>query len=173
VASDHQVAGSNPARRANLSGALVTEPRESAIWTLVWRAGYLVLRILDPLLRATWRFGGLGITANLTVSGRRSSRRRSVLVGLLRVGDRWYVGHPSGDVDWTRNLAAAGEATIQPWARSPVEVRGERLNPGPERSEAIRAAGEQQPFPANLLYRASRRHTLAVGVYFRLEPIRR
>lgn len=151
----------------------MTEPRRSALWGLVWRAGYLLLRILDPLLRAAWQLGGLGITAMLTVPGRRTRRRRSVLVGLLRVADRWYVGHPNGEVDWTRNLAAAGEATIQPWARSPVGVRPVRLLPGSERSEVIRATAEQQPFPASLLYRAARRHVLAVGVYFRLEPIDR
>ena len=34
----------------------------------------------------------------------------------------------------------------------------------------IRATWTQQPFPANLLYRAAGRHVAAVGVYHRLDP---
>ena len=46
-----------------------------------------------------------------------------------------------------------------------------RLTDGPERDAVIRATSIQQPFPGNLLYRASRRHIAAVGVYHLLEPL--
>lgn len=139
-------------------------------WALAWRLTYAFLRLIDPLLRISWRVGALGITSRLDVLGRRSGRPRSILVGLLRVDEGWYVGHPNGPAAWTRNLEAAGEAVIRPWTGTPIRVSATRLGPGPERDAAIRATASQQPFPGDLLYRASRSHVLAVGVYFRLEP---
>ncbi len=35
---------------------------------------------------------------------------------------------------------------------------------------SILATAAQQPFPGNLVYRAARRHILATGIYFRLDP---
>ena len=74
---------------------------------------YGVLRLLDPLLTAWWRAFGIGITAQLTVRGRRSGRERSVLVGLLNVDGRHYVGHPNGPVNWTRNLDRSWEGACR------------------------------------------------------------
>jgi hypothetical protein len=145
-------------------------PRAQPGWALAWRLTYGFLRLIDPWLRVSWRIGALGITARLEVPGRRSGRSRDVLVGLLRVDDRWYVGHPNGPAAWTRNLEAAREAVIRPSSSISVPVSATRLEPGPERDAAIRATARQQPFPGNLLYRASGRHVMAVGVYFRLEP---
>lgn len=135
------------------------------------RVAYAFIRVIDPLLRATWQMGGLGITARLAVQGRRSGRERSVLVGLLTVDERWYVGHPNGAVAWTRNLDTAGEATVRPWGGAAIRVAATRLAVGTERDAVIIATSAQQPFPANLLYRVVRRHALAVAVYFRLEPM--
>jgi hypothetical protein len=154
----------------------VTDARSPALrgqpgWAAAWRLTYGFLRLIDPWLRVSWRLGTLGITSRLDVPGRRSGRSRDVLVGLLRVDDRWYVGHPNGAAAWTRNLDAAGEAVIHPSGSISLRVSARRLEPGSERDAAIRATARQQPFPGNLLYRASRRHVLAVGVYFRLEPI--
>jgi hypothetical protein len=139
-------------------------------WALAWRLTYGFLRLIDPWLRVWWQLNALGITARLEVPGRRSGRSRSVLVGLLRVDERWYVGHPNGPAAWTRNLEAAGEALIRRTSSIPVRVSATRLGAGPERDAAISATARQQPFPGNLLYRASQRHVLAVGVYFRLDP---
>ncbi len=94
---------------------------------------------------------------------------RSRLVGLLRTGDHEYVGHPNGDVGWTRDLTAAGIATIKWPNGDDVELSATRLEAGEERTNAIRATS-QQPFPGNVIYRLARRHVLAVGVYFRLDP---
>jgi hypothetical protein len=145
--------------------------RASRVWSLLWRLGYAWLRLTDPLIRAAWRVGGLGITVDLRISGRRSGRRRAVLVGLLEVAGQWYVGHPNGEAGWTRNLAAAGEATVAWPTEVTHHVRADRLPDGDERDAVILATAHQQPFPGNLLYRASRGHILARGVYFRLEPV--
>ena len=59
---------------------------------------------------------------------------------------------------------------IRPSSSISVRVSATRLEPGPERDAAIGVTARQQPFPGNLLYRASRRHVMAVGVYFHLEP---
>ena len=95
--------------------------RSSAAWRLTFRAAYAFIRLLDPLFRWTWFSVGIGITSKLTVRGRRTGRDRSVLVGLLRVGGEWYVGHPNGEVAWTANLRRAGWARIAPRPETVLE----------------------------------------------------
>ena len=124
---------------------------------------------MDPLLRWTWFSVGLGITSRLTVRGRQTGRERSVLVGLIRVGGHWYVGHPDGEVAWTANLRAAERARLVPRPEAALEVTSVPLVNGPERDAVILATADQQPFPGNLLYRAARRHILSEGRYFHLE----
>jgi hypothetical protein len=143
--------------------------RRSLAWTVVFRAAYALLRLLDPFVRWGWAHGGIGITSRLTVIGRRSGRDRSVLVGLLRVGGGLYVGHPNGEVDWTANLRSSLRARVAPAPDQQMEVTASPLTDGPERTAVILATARQQPFPGNLLYRAGRRHILAAGRYFRLE----
>lgn len=113
----------------------------------------------------------MGITVDLRVPGRRTRRQRPVLVGLIEVAGGWYVGHPNGEAGWTRNLAAAGEGTVAWPSGVTHRVRAERLADGDERDAVILATAHQQPLPGKYLYRASRRHILARGVYFRLEPM--
>jgi hypothetical protein len=154
-----------------MTAAQRPDRRASRAWTLFWRLGYAWLRLTDPLIRFAWRAGGLGITVDLLVPGRRSGRPRSVLVGLIEMAGQWYVGHPNGEAGWTRNLAAAGHGVVARPSGVKHEVRAARLADGDERDAVILATAHQQPFPGNLLYRASRRHILAKGIYFRLEPI--
>ena len=144
-------------------------PARSPLWNATFRAAYFLLRVLDPLLRGAWAAGGLGITSRLTVRGRVTGRERSVLVGLIQVDGRWYVGHPNGEVDWTANLRIAGRGRIAPRSDLPLDFRARPLGDGPERDAVIWATAHQQPFPANLLYRAARRHILREGRYFCLE----
>jgi hypothetical protein len=59
---------------------------------------------------------------------------------------------------------------VEPPGRTGPRHRVTRLEPGSERDGVIRATWVQQPFPANLLYRAARAHVAAVGVFLRLEP---
>jgi hypothetical protein len=141
----------------------------SAFWRIALRLEYALLGLLDPVVRMWWRGYGLGNVCELVVPGRRTGRRRRVLVGLLVANGSWYLGHPNGETGWTRNLRAAGSATlVRPWPHE-LPVTATRLPPGEERTRAILATN-QHPFPGNLVYRLARRHNLAVGVYFRIEP---
>lgn len=143
-------------------------PRASAAWRRLLRLQYRFIRLLDPLVRAWWRAVGLGNVVELRVVGRRTGRPRPVLLGLLRDGDRWFLGHPNGDVPWTRNLEKAGRAELcLSWPRA-VPVRATRLPPGELRDRAIASTG-QHVFPGNLIYRLARRHIRAVGTYFLIE----
>jgi deazaflavin-dependent oxidoreductase (nitroreductase family) len=54
----------------------------------------------------------LGPNALLTVRGRKSGTPRTTPVALVEVGGRRWIISTFGDVNWSRNLRAAGEATI-------------------------------------------------------------
>lgn len=148
--------------------------RGSVFWHVSFRIMYRFLRLIDPLIRSWQAQGlpGLDGVVRLSVAGRRSGRVRRTLLTLLHVGDRWYVGHPDGETGWTRNVDAAGVVSIDPAAAGGDEFRAVRLVAGPERDAVVGATSVQQPFPANLIYRAAARHVHAAGVYFRLEASR-
>jgi deazaflavin-dependent oxidoreductase (nitroreductase family) len=79
-----------------------------------------------PLNRAPWwvtAFGPvaklllaagvpLGFNGLLTVPGRKSGLPRTTPVAIIEVSGRRWVWAPWGDVQWVRNLRAAGRATI-------------------------------------------------------------
>ena len=139
-------------------------------WGAWWRGWYRLLRLVGSPLGRLAAQPGLGNLVLLRVVGRRSGTERSLPLGLLTVGGRRYLGHPSGDTSWTLNLRAAASATIES-ARIPrTRVRPILLGPGPERDAAVRAAFRQHPFPGNALYRLAGRHVAGTGVFFRLEP---
>jgi deazaflavin-dependent oxidoreductase (nitroreductase family) len=139
---------------------------------VVWRASYRFVRLLDSLIRS-WvanDLPGLDGIVELRFVGRRTGRPRRTLITLLGHDGRWYVGHPNGEAAWLRNIEASGWVEIDPPASDGARFRVERLAPGTERDAVIRATERQQPFPADLLYRAAQRHIAAVGVYVRLTP---
>jgi hypothetical protein len=150
----------------------VAGDRGSAAWRLIWRAGYRLVRFLDPLIRRAWRAGSSSLrqVIELDLMGRRTGRPRPIIVTGLTVDGALYVGHPNGEVAWTRNVDATGLLRVVAADGSARQMRAIRLRPGQERESVIRATWSQQPFPANLLYSAARRHVRRVGVYFRLEP---
>ena len=131
---------------------------------------YALIGFMDPLIRGSWQASGAGLrnVVELRVAGRRTGIYRRVLLTLLVDGERWFLGHPNGDVDWTRNLDAAGTADIAFRRQAPLPVRARRLPPGDERDRAIRAT-RQHPFPANIVYGLARAHIRAVGVFFEVE----
>jgi hypothetical protein len=143
----------------------------SRAWSVTLRCLYWLLTRMAPLIRP-WAESGLGNVVELIVAGRRTGRRRVVLLGLLRVDDGWYLGHPNGPVDWTRNLDAAGSATLVLPRQPPMEIRLEPLPRGEERRRVIAATWRQHLFPGNVIYWLARRHVEAVGRYYRVEPIR-
>lgn len=148
-------------------------PRRSALWSLTWRGIYRIVRWIDPLIRS-WTANdlpGLNGFIELRYPGRRTGRARRTLVTLLSRGGRWYVGHPNGEAGWVRNVEATGWVDVDPPGPHGPRFRAARLPDGPERDAVIRATAHQQPFPANIVYRASQRHIAAVGVYHRLDPL--
>lgn len=70
--------------------------------------------IMNPLMRAVLRLGlPMGPMILLTVRGRTSGQPRTTPVGLFeRSGQRWLFSE-FGDVNWVRNLRAAGEGTLR------------------------------------------------------------
>lgn len=154
----------------NASTPRPTPPRASRFWGIALRVMYRFLRLIDPLIRSSLAHGAPGLDGivELEVTGRRSGKPRTTLLTLLRVSGEWYVGHPNGDTAWTRNAVAAGIIRIDPPAAHGKAFTVVRLPSGEERDAVIWATRSQQPFPANLIYRAASRHIAAVGVYFRL-----
>jgi hypothetical protein len=150
-------------------GMTLPRPRASRAWHRYLRAQYRLIRLLDPLVAPWWRAWGLGNVVELRVVGRRTGRPRPVLLGLLRDGNRWFLGHPNGDVPWTRNLEAAETADLALAWPNAIPIRATRLADGELRDRAILATG-QHVFPGNLVYRLARAHIRAVGTYFLIEP---
>jgi hypothetical protein len=131
-----------------------------------------VVRHLGPLVKLIVAVGAPTFPdriVELELVGRRTGRPRHVLVTLLTIDGRWYVGHPNGRAGWLANLEAAGRVRATILGRPPVEVRSVPLMLGPERTSVILATARQQPILARTMYRAARRHILRAGVYHRLE----
>lgn len=128
-----------------------------------------MLRIIEqPLMQLALR-RGFGNLVVLRVAGRRSGLERQTPLGLLTVGGRRYLGHPSGDTAWTLNLRTAGVAEIDGARVGRVRVRAVVLERGGERDAVVRASFRQHPFPGNAMYRLAGPHVTATGVFFRLE----
>src|SRR5215469_10033648 len=88
--------------------------------------------VFNPIARRLLRLGPLmGPNALLSVRGRKSGQVRTTPVALVEVGGRrWTVG-TFGNVNWVRNLRAAGEGTLSVGRRT-ERVRAVEL----ERAEA-------------------------------------
>jgi len=54
----------------------------------------------------------MGFNGLLTIRGRKSGQPRTTPVAIIAVAGRRWVWAPWGDVQWVRNLRAAGRATI-------------------------------------------------------------
>ena len=81
--------------------------------------------VITTLLRTGIKIGGMSL---LTVRGRKSGQPRTTPVWLEeRDGQRWLIS-PYGQVNWVRNLRAAGEATIGVGDRQD-DVRAVELDP--------------------------------------------
>jgi deazaflavin-dependent oxidoreductase (nitroreductase family) len=64
----------------------------------------------------------------ITVPGRKTGLPRTTPLAIIRVGDRRWVWSPWGEVNWVRNLRAAGLATIT-FRRREEAVRADELTP--------------------------------------------
>ena len=88
-----------------------------------------VVRTLDPVMRGLLRRGmPMGPNAMLTVAGRRSGEPRTAAVAVLEIGKRRWILGAYGEVNWVRNLRAAGRGTIRLDGRD-LPVRAVALTP--------------------------------------------
>ena len=82
----------------------------------------------------------MGPNVSMTVRGRTSGEPRTFPVAVSPIDGRHYVIGAYGDVNWTRNLRAAGEATIRQGGRD-VHVTAHEL----DETEARAFYGELLP----------------------------
>jgi deazaflavin-dependent oxidoreductase (nitroreductase family) len=70
----------------------------------------------------------LGFNALVTIRGRTTGEPRTTPLAVIDVAGRRWVWSPWGDVNWVRNLRAAGRATITTRGRE-EDVRATELDP--------------------------------------------
>jgi deazaflavin-dependent oxidoreductase (nitroreductase family) len=88
-----------------------------------------VIRLFGPVGALFLRFGvPMGPDTLMTVRGRTSGQPRTVGVAVVEVGGRRFVVGAYGDVNWCRNLRAAGEAHVR-IGRRQVPVTATELGP--------------------------------------------
>src|SRR5207248_7697457 len=94
-----------------------TRVRRVPTWVLVF----------NPIARALLALGiPLGPDVLLTVRGRKSGLPRSTPVAVAEISGKLWLISPFGEVDWARNLRAAGRATITAGRRK-TEVTADEL----------------------------------------------
>ena len=85
--------------------------------------------LLSPVLQAMIAAGlPVGPNALITIPGRRTGEPRSAGVAIIEVEGRRWIWAPWGEVNWVRNLRAAGRATLTKRGRK-EEVRATELDP--------------------------------------------
>jgi deazaflavin-dependent oxidoreductase (nitroreductase family) len=85
--------------------------------------------LFNPITRFLLAAGiPLGLNGIITIRGRKSGLPRTTPVAIIEVAGRRWVWCPWGDVQWVRNLRAAGRATITV-RRQNYEVRAVELDP--------------------------------------------
>lgn len=71
------------------------------------------IRFFNPIAKLVLAAGiPLGPDVLLTVRGRKSGLPRSTPVAVAEIAGRWWLIAPFGEVDWVRNLRAAGRGTL-------------------------------------------------------------
>jgi deazaflavin-dependent oxidoreductase (nitroreductase family) len=82
------------------------------------------IRAVNGVIRGLAEVGvSLGGTTALRVRGRKTGKRRAVVVNLLSVDGRVYVVSPRGNTQWARNVRAAGVVELGPrWRTGTVRV---------------------------------------------------
>ena len=87
------------------------------------------IRLLAPILQVLLAAGvPLGPNALITIRGRKSGLPRTTPLAIIDVSGRRWIWAPWGDVQWVRNLRAAGRATIIVRRRK-EEVTATELDP--------------------------------------------
>ena len=87
-----------------------------------------VFRLFNPTASFLLAAGvPLGPNGLITIRGRKSGLPRTTPVAIIEVSGRRWVWAPWGEVDWVRNLRAAGRATLTLRRRS-EDVRATELD---------------------------------------------
>ena len=85
--------------------------------------------IFSPILTFLLAAGvPLGFNRLVTIRGRKSGLPRTAAIAVIEASGRRWVWAPWGEVQWVRNLRAAGRATITVRRRK-EEVRATELDP--------------------------------------------
>jgi deazaflavin-dependent oxidoreductase (nitroreductase family) len=84
--------------------------------------------VFTPVAKALLKLGvPLGLNGLITIRGRKSGEPRTTPVAIIDVSGRRWIWAPWGEVNWVRNLRAAGRATIT-IRRRDEEVRATELD---------------------------------------------
>jgi deazaflavin-dependent oxidoreductase (nitroreductase family) len=87
------------------------------------------VRFFSPILKFLLVAGiPLGPNKLVTIRGRKSGLLRTTPLAVVEVGDRRWIWAPWGEVQWVRNLRAAGRATIAMRGHT-EEVNAAELDP--------------------------------------------
>jgi deazaflavin-dependent oxidoreductase (nitroreductase family) len=87
------------------------------------------VRLFSPILKFLLVAGmPIGPNGLVTIRGRKSGLPRTTALAIVEVGGRRWVWAPWGEVQWVRNLRAAGRATITVRRRTD-EVTATELDP--------------------------------------------
>jgi deazaflavin-dependent oxidoreductase (nitroreductase family) len=87
------------------------------------------VRLFSPILKLLLAAGvPLGFNRLVTIRGRKSGLPRTTPIAVIEVSGRRWVWAPWGEVQWVRNLRAAGRATITVRGRK-EEVSATELDP--------------------------------------------
>ncbi len=85
--------------------------------------------MLNPIAKRLLSAGmPMGANALVTIRGRASGQPRTTPLAIIEVDGRRWIWSPWGEVQWVRNLRAAGEATITV-RRESEDVRALELDP--------------------------------------------
>lgn len=81
-------------------------------------------RAFNGMVRGLAELGiSLGGTRALRVAGRKTGKRRGVVVNLLTVDGTDYLVSPRGNTQWARNARAAGAVELGPrWRTKPIRI---------------------------------------------------
>jgi deazaflavin-dependent oxidoreductase (nitroreductase family) len=87
------------------------------------------VRFFSPILKFLLAAGiPLGPNKLVTIRGRKSGLPRTTALAVVEVGGRRWIWAPWGEVQWVRNLRAAGRATIAQRGHT-EEVNAAELDP--------------------------------------------
>ena len=83
-----------------------------------------IARVFNEVVRGLAEVGvEIGGTKALRVRGRKTGKRRGVVINLLRIDGKKYVVSPRGNTQWARNARAAGAVELGPrWRTDPVAI---------------------------------------------------